>query len=284
MYPAKFEYAAPASLEEAIGLLKDPEAKILAGGHSLLPLMKLRLAAPALLVDLSRVPNLAYIRDGGDHVAIGAMTTYDELESSDLLRQRVPLLSQTAGTVGDMQVRNRGTLGGSIAHADPAGDMPSVTSALGAQIVVQGPDGKRTIAASEFFKDIWTTALQGDEIIAEIQVPYGSGQVAQAYEKFRLRASDWAVVGVAVNLQRDNGSIRSGSVFLTNVGSTPVRAQGVEQALQGQEASRQTIESAAQHASDGLNPTPELRASADYKSHLAQVMTKRALAAALGMQ
>jgi carbon-monoxide dehydrogenase medium subunit len=286
MIPAAFDYAAPSSLDEAIGLLQQhgDEAKLLAGGHSLLPLMKLRLAVPGLLVDLGRISDLAYIRDQGDHVAIGAMTTHFTLESSALLKQRLPLLSEAAGLIGDMQVRNRGTIGGSLAHADPAGDLPSVVTALDGQIVARGPTGERTIAAQDFFLDIWTSALTPDEVVTEIRLPYAQGKPAQAYEKFRQRACDWALVGVAVNLTRENGTIGKASVVLTNVGTTAVRAEGVEGALQGQPATAETVQAAAEHAAEGLEPSPELKASPDYKRHLARVLTRRALEAALQLR
>jgi carbon-monoxide dehydrogenase medium subunit len=285
MIPASFEYAAPTSLDDALGLLQDhgDDAKILAGGHSLIPLMKLRLAAPAFLVDLGRVPDLAYIRDAGNHVTIGAMTTHHTLEDSDLLRQRLPLLSQAAGLVGDMQVRNRGTIGGSLSHADPASDLPSVVMALGGEIVARGPGGERTIAADDFFRDIWTSALEPTEIVTEIRIPYSADEPAQAYEKFRQRASDWAIVGAAVSVTRDNGSVGSASVVLTNVGTTPVRASAVEQALRGQPATPESIRAAADRAADGLEPAGELKASPEYKRHLAQVLTRRALESALSL-
>jgi carbon-monoxide dehydrogenase medium subunit len=243
--------------------------------------MKLRLAAPAFLVDLGRIPDLAYIRDTGDHVSVGAMTTHHMLESSDQLRERLPLLSQAAGLVGDMQVRNRGTIGGSLSHADPASDLPSVVMALRGDIVARGPDGERTIAAQDFFQDIWTSALEPDEIVTEIRIPYGSGESSQAYEKFRQRASDWAIVGAAVSVARDNGSVASASVVLTNVGTTPVRAHGVEVALRGQPATREAVQAAAERASEGLEPAAELKASPEYKRHLARVLTRRALESAL---
>lgn len=284
MIPAAFDYAAAKSVDEAIELLQQhgDDAKILAGGHSLLPLMKLRLAGPGILVDIGRIQDLAYIRDAGDHVAIGALTTHHALESSELLQQRVPLLSQTAALVGDMQVRNRGTIGGSIAHADPASDLPSVVCALSAHIVVRGPQGERTIAAQDFFQDIWTSALDPNEVVTEVRVAYGDGQPAQAYEKFRLRASDWALVGAAVDVHRRNGTIESASVVLTNVGTTPTRARAVEEALRGQPVSADSLRAASERASEGLNPSPELKASPDYKRHLAQVMTRRALERAVG--
>jgi aerobic carbon-monoxide dehydrogenase medium subunit len=286
MIPPAFEYAAPTSIDEAISLLQQhgDEAKILAGGHSLLPLMKLRLASPGFLVDIARIPNLAYIRDAGDHVAIGPMTTHYMLESSDLLKQRVPLLSQAAALVGDMQVRNRGTIGGSLAHADPASDLPTVVTALGGTIAARGSSGERTIAAGDFFQDIWTSALEPDEVVTEIRVPYSSGTPAQAYEKFRQRASDWAIVGVAVNVSRSNGSIGGATVVLTNVGPTPMRASGVEEALSGQSATMDSVKAAAERAAEGLDPSPELKASPEYKRHLATVLTRRALCTALGIE
>jgi carbon-monoxide dehydrogenase medium subunit len=281
--PAAFDYAAPSSIPETISLLQEhgDEAKILAGGHSLLPLMKLRLAAPGILIDLGRIRDLAYIRDENDHVAIGPMTTHYMLESSDFLRQRLPLLSTAASTVGDMQVRNRGTIGGSLAHADPASDLPTIVTALRGEIVATGPGGERTIAARDFFQDIWTSALEPDEVVTEIRIPYGPAPTSYAYEKFRQRASDWAIVGVAVSLDRQNGTIDRASVVLTNVGTTPVTATAVEEALAGQSANAETIQRAADLASEGLDPSPELKASPDYKRHLARVLTRRALTTAL---
>lgn len=283
MIPPAFDYVAPTTIDEAIQTLVQnaDEAKLLAGGHSLLPLMKLRLAAPGLIVDLRKIDGLAYVRDGGDTIAVGPMTTHYMLESSDTVRRRLPLLSMAAGMVGDPQVRNRGTIGGSLAHADPASDLPTIARTLRARIDVQGPNGTRTIDADDFFVDIWTSALEPDEIITEIRFPVPSGPRAQYYEKFRQRASDWAIVGVAVDLGRDGGAISDASVVLTNVGSTPVRATAVEQALRGAPADPETIRAAAQLASQGLDPSPELKASPEYKRHLAQVLTGRAIEAAL---
>jgi carbon-monoxide dehydrogenase medium subunit len=282
MIPAAFDYAAPTSVEEAISLLQqhEDEAKLLAGGHSLLPLMKLRLAIPGMLVDLGRIPGLTYIRDEGDHIAIGAMTTHYQVQSSEVLQRRVPLLAQAAGMVGDMQVRNRGTIGGSIAHADPASDLPTVVTALGGEIVARGPGGERVIAAQDFFEDIWTSVLEPAEVVTEIRVPAGDGP-GQRYEKFRQRSADWAIVGVAVNLSRQNGSITDASVVLTNVGPTPMRASAVEQALHGAPVTSETIAAAADLADRGLEPSSELKASAEYKRHLARVLTRRALEAVL---
>jgi carbon-monoxide dehydrogenase medium subunit len=283
MIPPAFEYAAPASVDEAVRLLqeKGDDAKVLAGGHSLIPLMKLRLAAPSFLVDLGKISELRYIRDQGDHAAIGAMTTHRTLETSQLLQERLPLVAQAASMVGDAQVRNRGTFGGTVAHSDPASDLPAVLKALRGEIVAVGPDGQRVISAEDFFQDVWTNALEPTEIVTEIRIPYGRGRPAQAYEKFRIRASDWALVGAAVDVERNNGSIGRASIVLTNVGSVPVRASAAEQVLQGQQPSADVVRSAAERASDGLDPTPELKASPEYKRHLARVLTRRALQAAL---
>lgn len=284
MIPAAFDYATPTSLDEAVSLLRQhgDDAKILAGGHSLLPLMKLRLAAPALLIDLAQIPGLSYIRDQGDHVAIGAMTTYFDLEDSELLQRRIPLLVEATGMIGDPQVRNRGTLGGAMAHADPAGDMPVVVSALGGSVIAHGPNGDRTIDVADFFQDIFTSALEPEEIITEVRVR-AHDNPAQNYQKFRRRMIDWAIVGCAVNVVRSNGSIRSASIALTNVGPTPMRAPAAEQALQGQQANADTVRQAAELAGQGLEPSADLNASTAYKKHLVKVMTKRALEAALGL-
>lgn len=289
MIPASFEYERPASLEEACRLLQQhgDEGKILAGGHSLLPLMKLRLAVPSVLIDLGGLAELRYIRDHGDHIHIGAMTPYVDLEDSHVLRQRVPFLAEAAGMVGDAQVRNRGTLGGAIAHADPAGDMPAVVSALGVTIVARGPNGERMIAVDDFFQDIFTSTLQPDEIVTEIRVPTPHApddpvQAAGNYQKFRRRMIDWAIVGAAVNVTRSNGSVGSASVVLTNVGPKPMRASAVEQALAGRPVTAETIREAAEQADQGIDPSPELYASGDYKKHLAKVMTRRALSVAFG--
>jgi aerobic carbon-monoxide dehydrogenase medium subunit len=284
MIPAAFDYAAPTSLDEAISLLQQhgDEAKVLAGGHSLLPLMKLRLAAPSLLVDIGRIGALNFIREDGNTIAIGALTPYVALEDSDLLRRRVPLLAQAAGMVGDQQVRNRGTLGGAVAHADPAGDMPAVVTALGGTIVAVGPNGERTIPAGEFFQDVFTSALSPEEIVTEIRIS-ASESAGQNYQKFRRRSIDWAIVGAAVSVNRSNGSIGDASVVLTNVGPTPMRAAAVEQALTGQPATADAVRQAAEQASEGLDPSAELYASRDYKLHLARVITRRALEAALGL-
>jgi carbon-monoxide dehydrogenase medium subunit len=284
MIPADFEYRCPASLDEAVSLLGEygEDAKILAGGHSLLPLMKLRLASPRLLIDLGSVQGMSYIRDAGDRIAVGAMTPYATLETSDLLGHRAPLLAQAAGMVGDQQVRNRGTLGGALAHADPAGDMPVIVTALGGTMRVRSSRGERTINAADFFTDIFTSALKPDEILWEISIP-AHAAAAQDYQKFQRRAIDWAIVGAAVSVERTNGSIVSASVVLTNVGSKPARASAVEQALAGQPANADTVRTAAEQAAEGLSPSAELYASSEYKAHLARVLTRRALTTALSL-
>ncbi len=283
MIPAAFDYEAPASLDEALSLLAEhgDDAKILAGGHSLLPLMKLRLAAPSVLIDIGRIDGLRQMRETGDGVMIGATATYSAVQDFAAVRQHVPLLAQAISMVGDTQVRNRGTLGGALAHADPAGDMPVVVTALGATMVVRGPGGERTIPADEFFVDIFSSALGPDEILTEIRIPAQAGP--GNYQKFRRRAIDWAIVGAAVSVTRANGSIDAASVVLTNVGPRPMRAAAVESALTGQQASADVIRQAADRAADGITPTGELSASAEYKSHLACVLTRRALTEALGL-
>lgn len=281
MIPAAFDYLAPGSVDGATAALAEhgDEAKILAGGHSLLPLMKLRLAAPAILIDLGRIDALRYIRETDGVIAIGAMTPYVEIERSDVIRRRVPLLAQAASLVGDMQVRNRGTLGGAIAHADPAGDMPTVVTALGGSVVAHGTKGEREIAIDDLFEDIFTSALGPDEVLVEVRIQPQDGAVGQ-YTKFRRRQIDWAVVGVAVNLTVTGGTIDSARIALTNVGPTPMRASAVEQALRG--ADRTTAPEAAELADRDIDPSSELSGSASYKRHLARVLTRRALQDALG--
>ena len=269
MIPAAFDYVRAGSAEEAISLIGQhgDEAKFLAGGHSLLPLMKLRLAAPSVLVDIGRVSDLSYIRDAGDHVAIGALTRHMDVETSDLLRQHVPLLAHAASHVGDPQVRHRGTIGGSIAHADPASDLPATTLALGATYVAQGPNGTREIAASDFYQGFLESALAADEMLTEIRVPkmHGAGW---SFQKFNRRAQDWAIVGVAA--WRRNGS---SGVALVNMGSTPVLASSVSSAL-SQGAS---VADAAQLAAEEAEPQNDLNASPEYRVHLAKVLVRRAL-------
>jgi carbon-monoxide dehydrogenase medium subunit len=272
MIPVAFDYALAGSAEEAIALLEEhgDDAKLLAGGHSLLPLMKLRLATPAMLIDIGRLSDLSYIRDGGDHVAIGALTRHRDVEISDLLAQQVPLLSHAASHVGDPQVRHRGTIGGSVSHADPASDLPATLLALGAQFVLRSSSGERTVPATEFFTGFLESALEPTELLTEIRVPKLAG-AGWGFEKFNRRAQDWAIVGVAA---WKNGA--GSGVALVNMGSVPIRATAVEAALAGGASAAE----AAEHADDGTEPPTDLNASPEYRRHLSKVLVRRALEAA----
>jgi carbon-monoxide dehydrogenase medium subunit len=267
--PAPFDYVRAGSVDEAIALLGryGDEAKLLAGGHSLLPLMKLRVSAPAVLVDIGRVAGLRYVRDGGDHVAIGSMARHHDLETSDLLAREVPLLRHAAAQVGDPQVRHRGTIGGSLSHADPASDLPAVVLALGGTLVVRGPRGERTVPAGELFRSLFETTLAPDEVLTEVRVPK-VGDRRWAFEKFNRRAQDWAIVGVAA--QRVDGGT---GVALVHMGQTPLRAGETEAAL-GRGAGPAD---AAALADRGTEPPTDLNASAEYRRHLARVLVRRAL-------
>ncbi len=248
MIPAQFDYQAPATLDEALSLLAaDPDgAKVLAGGHSLIPAMKLRLAQPQLLVDIARIKSLAYIREEGDQILIGATTTHYQLESSDLLKNICPLLPACAGAIGDVQVRNKGTIGGSLAHSDPAGDWPAAALALGAELVLKGPKGERTVKADSFFIDLLTTDIQPGEILREIRIKKPSGRFGQAYQKVPHPASGYAVVGLAVHLALNaDGSCSAAGVGVTGVSTKAFRAQGVESALAGTTLDDQAIATAA---------------------------------------
>jgi aerobic carbon-monoxide dehydrogenase medium subunit len=273
MIPAAFDYARAGSVDEAIQLLSsDPEAKILAGGHSLLPLMKLRLARPTLLVDIGRMQDLSYVREDGDSVAIGALTRHHDVAASDALRNACPIVADTAGQIGDPQVRHMGTIGGSVAHADPASDLPTVLVALGASFVITGAGGTtRTSAAGDFFKGLFTPDLEPTEVLTEIRVPKSTG--GWSYLKFHRRAQDWAMVGVAA--VRSNGGIH---VALTNMGETPIRATGVESALE--EGADPTT--AASHADEGTSPPSDSFGTAEYRRELSKVLVKRALVEAMG--
>jgi carbon-monoxide dehydrogenase medium subunit len=268
MIPARFDYEVAGSVDEAVELLGSrDEAKLLAGGHSLLPLMKLRFARPELIVDIGRLSDLSYVRDDGDRVAIGALTRHHDVANDGTLKQSCGLVAHTAGLIGDPQVRHRGTIGGSVAHGDPASDMPTVLLALDAELVVRGPDGERTVAAADFFQSLFQTALGEQDVLTEIRVPKLEG-AGWAYEKFSRRAQDWATVGVAA--VRQNGSAR---VALTNMGSTPVRASAVEEAI----ASGSDAAAAAERAAEGTSPPSDTQGSAEYRKHLAAVLVRRAL-------
>jgi carbon-monoxide dehydrogenase medium subunit len=277
MYPANFDYKRPATVDEAIALLTKhgDDAKVLAGGHSLIPAMKLRLARPAVVVDIGRIPTLNYIREAGGAIAIGAMTTHQEIETSSLLREKSPLLAETASHIGDMQVRNRGTIGGSLAHADPAADYPAAILALDAEIDLVGPRGKRTVKAPAFFVDLLQTAIGPDEILTEIRVPLTAKTVA--YEKTEQKASGFALAGVAAVVGPDG--IRIG---ITGVAATAYRAVAVEQALAAQRSpGAAAIAAAAAHAADGIEPLGDIHASPEFRAHLAEVNTRRAIERAL---
>jgi carbon-monoxide dehydrogenase medium subunit len=283
MIPAQFDYQAPATLEEAVSLLSSDldGAKILAGGHSLIPAMKLRLAQPQLLVDIARIKSLAYIREEDDKILIGATTTHYQLESSDLLKQICPLLPECAKSIGDVQVRNKGTIGGSIAHSDPAGDWPAAVLALGAELVLVGPNGERTERAEDFFVDLLTTSLLPGEILREIRIQKPTGKFGQAYQKVAHPASGFAVVGVAVHLVlNDDGSCKSAAIGVTGVGTKAFRAQAVEAALAGTSLDDNAIATAVTHVCDGIDPNADLYASSEYRCHLAQVHARRAIQAA----
>mgnify|MGYP001236643788 CR=1 FL=1 len=268
MIPAKFDYKPASSAEEAIALLGEygDEAKLLAGGHSLLPLMKLRLANPEMLIDIGGVKDLSYINEEADHIAVGALTRHRSVENSDLLKEHLPLLAHTAGHVGDPQVRNRGTIGGSLCHGDPASDLPAVVLATRATLVIAGPNGERTVAADDFFTDFWETAVQEDEILTEIQFPKFTGE-EWSFQKFNRRAQDWAIVGCAVQQGENPG------IGMINMGSTPVRAAAAETALQSSEST----ETIAALADEGLTPPSDIHGQEDYRRHLARVLLERAL-------
>ena len=285
MIPAQFDYARANTLDEALSLLAQTEdAKILAGGHSLIPAMKLRLIQPPLLVDIGRIKDLSYVREADGQIQIGAATTHYQIESSELLKKICPLLPECAGHIGDVQVRNRGTIGGSLAHADPAGDWPAAIVALNAELVAVSKQGERLIKADDFFVDLLTTALEPGEILREIRISKPAG-TAQAYVKMHHPASGFAVVGVAAHLSLNGGSLCAGaSIGITGVAAKAYRPTAVESSLHGATLDEQTINAAAAHAGDGIDTNGDLFASADYRRHLAQVYTRRAIEAALARE
>ncbi|HEX6686290.1 MAG TPA: xanthine dehydrogenase family protein subunit M [Candidatus Limnocylindrales bacterium] len=277
MIPASFDYIKPSTVEDAVNALAEAgdEGKVLAGGQSLLPVLRLRMAAPALLVDLGGLPQLRGVRVEDDAVVIGAMTTHAAVASDAAVLAGAPLLAQAAGVIGDRQVRHRGTIGGSLAHADPAGDLPAVAVALDATLVVAGMDGRRNVAAKDFFTDLFTTALQPGELLVEVRVPRLEGWGVH-YAKVNRTAQAWATVAVAAAVRRDNGSLAEARVALTNMGPIPVRASAVEAAI----AAGEGVEAAASRAAEGTSPASDTTASAEYRAHLARVLTRRALTAA----
>ena len=280
MIPAEFDYEAPESLEEAIRMLHDngDEAKLLAGGHSLLPLMKLRLAAPALLIDLRRVPGLHGAQRENASWRIGAMVPHAELEHSPELG----LISRAAGTIADPQVRNRGTIGGALAHGDPASDLPAVMLIADGAATVQGPGGQRTIEAADLFRDYLQTALEPNEVLTEVRVPAFDGY-GFSYHKFNRRSEDWAMVAVCALVKQTGDICEDVRVGLTNMGATPLRATAVEEALRGQPLDGDRIAQASEQAAEGTDPPADLNASADYKRHLSRVLCRRAITEAAGL-
>jgi carbon-monoxide dehydrogenase medium subunit len=281
--PAAFEYVAPTSVEEALQALSEhgDEAKILAGGQSLLPVLRMRLNAPEWVIDLGRIESLRGVRDGGDHLAIGAMTTHTTVGSDPLVHEHALLVTEAMTHLADAQVRHRGTFGGALAHADPAGDLGAPARALDATFVVAGPGGTREVASADFFVDLFETAIGEDEILTEVRIPKHTGWGAH-YEKFVRVAHQWPIVAVAATVRLDGDTIAEARIGLTNMGSTPLRAEAVEQALVGKPATPDAVREAAAHAAEGTNPPSDLNGDADYRRHLATVLTGRAVLAAAG--
>ena len=285
MIPAQFEYVAPGSVADAISALTEAgeDGKILAGGQSLIPVLRLRLSFPSVLVDLRKISELRGVREEGSDLVIGAMTRHADVITDPLVKQYAALVAEASATVADPAVRHRGTFGGALAHADPAGDLAAVALALDATLVAEGPGGRRSIKAADFFLDYLQTSLSPDEVLVEVRVPKLEGQWGVAYEKFNRTAQAWAIVGAAVAVRRENGSIAEARVGLTNMGSTPVRASAVEAALTGASAEAGAVEAAAAHAADGTNAPADLSAQSDYREHLARVLTRRAVMTAAGL-
>jgi carbon-monoxide dehydrogenase medium subunit len=282
--PASFDYVRPDSVDEAVRAIGEAgeDGKVLAGGQSLIPVLRLRLSYPSTLVDVGRIAELRGVREDGDALIIGAMTTHHDVVHDELVRRHAPILAQATRTIADPQVRHRGTFGGALAHADPAGDLPAVALALGCEFVAHGPGGERRIPAEEFFVDYLTTALSPDELLTAVRVPKLGAGWSSHYEKFNRVAQAWSIVGVAALVHRSDGSITEARIGLTNMGSTPLRARAAESALAGADAEAGAIGAAAQHAAEGTNPPSDLSGQADYREHLARVLTKRAVLAAVG--
>ena len=277
MIPASFEYDLAESVDHALELLGNGDAKLLAGGHSLIPALKLRIARPARLVDVGGLDDLAYVRDVGAAIAIGALTRHAAVASAPLLQEHCPIVSHTAARIGDPQVRHRGTIGGSLAHGDPASDLPAVMLAIGAELIIRGQEGDRTVPASQFFTGVFETAIGPAEMLTEIRVPKLGDSAGWAYLKAQRRAQDWATVGVAAIVQRSNGSVEGASIGLVSMGATPLRAQAAEAAL----ASGASVGDAAQLLADGTEPPSDQAGSSAYRAHLVTVVGRRALEEAL---
>ncbi|MBP2321233.1 carbon-monoxide dehydrogenase medium subunit [Kibdelosporangium banguiense] len=283
MIPAQFDYVAPATVDDAVRELADAgdDGKVIAGGQSLLPVLRMRLAAPAKLIDVGRIPELRGVREDGDAIVIGAMTTHYDVQRDPLVREHALLIAAATDTVADPQIRHRGTFGGSLAHADPGGDLLAPALAMDAVMVVAGMDGRRSVPASEFFVDYFTTSLAPSELLVEVRIPKLTGWRAH-YEKFNRVAQAWSIVAVAATVRTEGGTIAEARVGLTNMAPTPVRARAVEEALVGQAATAENIKAAAAHAANDTNPTSDGNADGEYRSHLARVLTGRALTAAIG--
>jgi len=282
--PAEFDYVKASSVDEAVAALVSggEDSKVLGGGQSLIPVLRLRLNAPSVLVDVSGIDEMRQVTDEGSSILVGAAVTTHEVMRDALVTANVPLLSQAAGLVADPAIRHRGTFGGSCAHADPSGDMPTVASALDAEFVVAGPGGRRTVPASSFFVDFFTTAVGPDEVLVAVRLPKMPGWGSH-YEKFHRTAQAWAIVGVAAAVKVEGGTITGAKVALTNMGSTPIRATSVEAALIGAPATAEAIGAASASAADGTSPTTDTHADAEFRKHLAAVLTKRAVAKAAGL-
>ena len=283
MIPATFEYVAPTSVDEALAALAEggDDAKVIAGGQSLLPVLKMRLNAPSVVIDLGRVDALRGITVEGSDLVIGAMTTHHDIANSPLVREHAGVLADAVSQVADAQVRHRGTIGGSLAHADPAGDYGAPILALGASMVITGSGGSRTVAADDYFTDLFETAVGEGELLTSVRVPTHAG-AGSAYEKFVRVAQQWAIVAVAATVRVADGQIADAAIGLTNMGSTPLRARGVEEALRGRPVTAEAVRAAAARAAEGTNPPSDLNGSAEYRRHLATVLTARAVLKAAG--
>ncbi|MEP6816231.1 MAG: xanthine dehydrogenase family protein subunit M [Marmoricola sp.] len=283
MIPAKFDYATPSTVEEALGLLAEhgDDAKVLAGGQSLLPVLRMRLNAPEMVIDIGKIDALRGIRDDGDAIVIGAMTTHSDVGSDPLVAEHAALITKAVEHLADAQVRHRGTFGGALAHADPAGDLGAPALALGAEFVIAGQGGTRTVAAEDFFVDLFETAIAEGELLTEVRIPKHTGWGAH-YEKFVRVAHQWPIVAVAATVKAEGGTITEARVGLTNMGSTPIRAKALEQALAGKAATDEAVRAVCAGAAEGTNPPSDLNGDADYRRHLATVLTRRAVLTAAG--
>ncbi|MFE6507837.1 FAD binding domain-containing protein [Nocardioides sp. NPDC057767] len=283
MIPASFDYVAPTTVEEALAALAQygDEAKIIAGGQSLLPVLRMRLNAPEWVIDLGRIDSLKGVRDEGDSILIGAMTRHCDVATDPLVAEHAALVARATATVADEQVRHRGTFGGALAHADPAGDLGAPALALGAEFVIAGPAGERVVPGAEFFQGLFETAVSEDELLVGVRIPKHTGWTAH-YEKFVRVAHQWPICAVGATLKVSGGVIEGAAIGLTNMGSTPLRAAGVEQALVGQQATEEVVRNAAALAADGAEPPSDLNGDADYRRHLVTVLARRAITQALG--